>query len=567
MSNNFNKWLEPYRRSFQSIKDKLLENLNTIRDSQDKPLITDKSEGNILVWILSQLSAIAEVLHYYIDRVGEETFLSTARKRDSLILHGFQVDYHQKLAIPAQVNVTLTRSYNNAQAKDLKKDTSVTDTQGNTWRLYKDYNFGKGDTLKEVTLIQCSGVNGKSFTKEDLLPDESGIYRYLPVSGFTDTNLYMEGSMNITIDGETWTFVESFAKYKYDDKVFTVTPYSETQVLVVFGDGEHGAVPNVNQMILCYFRYTLGGQGSISSEGINTTWPGDSTITVRNALPSSSGTSYETSESLRRRIPLSIKTLDVAITKQDFVDLAMTRPGVGQAEADYECGRKLTLYIADPEGNPVADSVIEDVQNYISQHCPMTTWFSVKSAGQTNIILDITVTGHKSYKSTYINDQIVQALLNKYSGANSKIGGSVRLSDIYALIDNLSSVDYLRINKFYLKPWPKTLNGTQLIIDTYELITCNVNMEYILEVNDGNITIYSKYNGYVGQSNNLEGISVIDDKNNNTFNMKFDQSSNIKSGYRYSIYITKNSIDYEEPGFNIPIFQESDLKLEINEIV
>ena len=45
---------------------------------------------------------------------------------------------------------------------------------------------------------------------------------------------------------------------------------------------------------------------------------------------------------------------------------------------------------------------------------------------------------------------------DKYSPDHSSIGGSVRISDIYALIDNLSMVDYLHITKFYIVPWPKT---------------------------------------------------------------------------------------------------------------
>lgn len=71
-----NKWLTPLERSFSDIKQKLLDKLKTIKDpnNPDKPLISDLSEGNILVLIISMFSAIAEVLHFYIDNLGRETF-------------------------------------------------------------------------------------------------------------------------------------------------------------------------------------------------------------------------------------------------------------------------------------------------------------------------------------------------------------------------------------------------------------------------------------------------------------------------------------------------------------
>ena len=58
---------------------------------------------------------------------------------------------------------------------------------------------------------------------------------------------------------------------------------------------------------------------------------------------------------LKEHIPLSVKTLGVAITKEDFESLAMLVDGVNKAKADYECVRKLTVYIS-PDGGAVAYS-------------------------------------------------------------------------------------------------------------------------------------------------------------------------------------------------------------------
>lgn len=57
-----NKWTNPLRRSFQDIKNDLLDALQKLEGPGGQPLITDLSEGNILVIILSLFAAIAETL-------------------------------------------------------------------------------------------------------------------------------------------------------------------------------------------------------------------------------------------------------------------------------------------------------------------------------------------------------------------------------------------------------------------------------------------------------------------------------------------------------------------------
>ena len=86
MSTN-NPWLTPYQRSYDSIKSQLILKLK-----QNVPQLTDLSEGNIFILIISVLAAIAEVLHYYIDSNAQEMFFTTARRYSSLMKHAKLVD-------------------------------------------------------------------------------------------------------------------------------------------------------------------------------------------------------------------------------------------------------------------------------------------------------------------------------------------------------------------------------------------------------------------------------------------------------------------------------------------
>lgn len=569
-----NKWLNPYQRSYQQIKAKLVESLMGLKDPQGQKLITDYSEGNILIIILSLFAAIAEVLHYYVDNMARETFLSTARRYDSVVKHGALVDYHARAAIAATVDVILSRSItgNSIGAKlTIPQGTLFTDSRGNSWLSARDVIWYSNVTTCKVPIIQHERYTASALNNM-VIP--TGDRVILNLGTLPNGKYYEQGSMSLQIGGETWVLVDTFAKSKPTDKHFMVSVDEALNPYIMFGDGTFGKKPAAGAKITnVVFYLTNGTQGNVKSNTI-TSVPSviSSSITdatVSNAYDAGGGSNYENFTMLKEHIPLSVKTLGVAITKEDFESLAMLVDGVNKAKADYECGRKLTIYIS-PDGGAVASSeLINRVYNLLSQRAPMTTWLKVKSAGKVQIILEMDVTGKKSYKTAEIQTQILTALYKAYSPEQAQIGGSVRVSDIYALIDNLSTVDYLHLTKFYIKPWPTTIYGNkELNLGQFKLNKAKGSMTYYITFNSSTtFTVHSVSNGYVTTGSVGSSIQIIDKANGFDFSLDI-QNNSYQSGYRYSITVSEPNHDYEDPGFNLPVFENaSQLTLTVNEIV
>lgn len=569
-----NKWLNPYQRSYQQIKAKLVESLMGLKDKDGQKLITDYSEGNILIIILSLFAAIAEVLHYYVDNMARETFLPTARRYDSVVKHGALVDYHARAAIAATVDVILSRSItgNSIGAKlTIPQGTLFTDSSGNSWLSARDVTWYSNVTTCKVPIIQHERYTASALNNM-VIP--TGDRVILNLGTLPNGKYYEQGSMSLQIGGETWVLVDTFAKSKPTDKHFMVSVDESLSPYIMFGDGTFGKKPAAGAKITnVVFYLTNGTQGNVKSNTI-TSVPSviSSSITdatVSNAYDAGGGSNYENFTMLKEHIPLSVKTLGVAITKEDFESLAMLVDGVNKAKADYECGRKLTVYIS-PDGGAVASSeLINRVYNLLSQRAPMTTWLKVKSAGKVQIILEMDVTGKKSYKTAEIQTQILTALYNAYSPEQAQIGGSVRLSDIYALIDNLSTVDYLHLTKFYIKPWPTTIYGNkELALGQFKLNKATGSMTYFITFNSSTtFTVRSVSNGYMVTGTVGNSIQVIDKANGFDFSLDI-QNNNYQSGYRYSITVSEPNHDYEDPGFNLPVFENaSQLTLTVKEIV
>lgn len=569
-----NKWLNPYQRSYQQIKAKLVESLMGLKDPQGQKLITDYSEGNILIIILSLFAAIAEVLHYYVDNMARETFLSTARRYDSVVKHGALVDYHARAAIAATVDVILSRSItgNSIGAKlTIPQGTLFTDSSGNSWLSARDVTWYSNVTTCKVPIIQHEKYTTSALNNM-VIP--TGDRVQLNLGTLPNGKYYEQGSMSLQIGGETWVLVDTFAKSKPTDKHFMVSVDEALNPYIMFGDGTFGKKPAAGAKITnVVFYLTNGSQGNVKSNTI-TSVPSviSSSITdatVSNAYDAGGGSNYENFTMLKEHIPLSVKTLGVAITKEDFESLAMLVDGVNKAKADYECGRKLTVYIS-PDGGAVASSeLISRVYNLLSQRAPMTTWLKVKSAGKVQIILEMDVTGKKSYKTAEIQTQILTALYNAYSPEQAEIGGSVRVSDIYALIDNLSTIDYLHLTKFYIKPWPTTIYGNkELALGQFKLNKATGSMTYFITFNSSTtFTVRSVSNGYVATGSVGSSLQVVDKANGFDFSLGI-QNNSYQSGYRYSITVSEPNHDYEDPGFNLPVFENaSQLTLTVNEIV
>ena len=573
MSNITNPWLGTYQRSYQQIKSKLIEGLSNIKDDNGKQLITDVSEGNILIIVISMFAAIAEVLHFYIDNAGRESFLPTARKYSSVLKHGKLVDYHARSAIAATVDVTLVRpltSSSKGKVISIPQGTEFKDKAGNTWLSAKNITWNTNVSTCKVPLIQH-----KYYEFENLYGTQIPNADQIQISlGTLDDGLYEEGTMAMEIGSETWVLVKTFAYSKPTDRHFMVQNTEDDIPVIIFGDGTFGMKPvpgSIITVVSCYI--TNGSDGNVSAGSI-TDVPtiissAVSDATISNVNAAGGGSNYEDFNMLKEHIPLSVRTLGVAVTKQDFIDYAMQVDGVNKAKMEYECGRKMTLYIS-PDNAAVASSELcNRVLNHLKKFVPLTTWLKVKSAGKAKIILEMDVTGKPSFKSDDIKDQVLQALYDKYSPDHSSIGGSVRISDIYALIDNLSMVDYLHITKFYIVPWPKTIVGSKdLEFSTYSLNKATGSTSYYIYFeNSTSYTIRSLTGGFVKTSIPITSTIINDTKNGNQFSLSFVDNQYDK-GSKYQFTISEPNLDYNDPGYNIPVFEEaSQLVLTVNEII
>lgn len=587
-----NPWLTPFQRSYNDIKAKLIQSLN-----ERVPEITDMSEGNIFILTLSIFAGIAEVIHYYIDGMAREAFLPTCRRYSSLYKHAKLVDYHIKSAIPSSVDITVYMQDGTSFPVDINvpQNTVFNSKDGKPWITTRNVTIEKGTYTYKVPVAQkeaVAEVELGTYTSHDII---------ITLGDLPADRKYVEGSMVLTIDGEAWTLVDTFAYSGPGDKVYKVELDSTLQPYLVFGDGQFGRKPTIGSQIKGQYYLTYGSSGNIPSNQFDKVPEVMSDVTsglsITNTIAATGGSDYEDFDTLKEHIPLSIKTLGVAITKEDYEAIAMLIDGVDKAYCNYICGKYVEVYITPDGGSEASTELINNVKQRMESSKVLTTRVSVYSTHAAKIYLSATITGKKSFKSIDISNQVKKALLDAYNYQSSGINKSVRQSDLYALMDNQPMVDFLTITELYLLPYPIAINinsqNTEEIVSVpvlnityFKMISFNTatpetdyeNCYIQTVIEDGNAfyRIFANKNVsgnalYTGQYGKPINVSLYKSKFTMTINLPVE-NTNYENGTVYQLTTQPMGsngrlVDLIPHNYNIPVISSDNITLTINEVV
>ena len=568
-----NKWTNPYSRSFQDIKEDMISVLTSIPSPTGGKLITDISEGNILVIIISAVAAVVEMLHYYIDNAARESFLDSARLYSSVLSHGALVDYLPRGANPATVNVILTRELNKDTSQidnTIPSGTLFYDSTGNTWQTLSDIIWPKYTTQLKICLSQIELVSNITIPATDIT---NGIDLRVPNS---DTTKYVSTvGFTLYVGNEKYTQVDTFANYNpLNDKVYRLyTTDSGTYIKFQLGHN----LPPGKAIALSYY-ITLGGYGNIQRGSI-TRVPDSikvlgNNVTVNNPEASADGFTEDNIEVLREVIASFTRTQGKAITNKDFVDLAKQVPGVKDAAIDTTNVLDKVLYITTlTPGVAPSSQLISNVKKYITDRSTIGDSITVLPANISKLKLDIQVTGKPGSSELSIKNAILSALYNEYNSSNYGLGNSVRLSDVYSLIDNLKEVDYLYIRDIYLTPYVKSIYGhTYLNLDYTRIGTGSIrnskSVTYLISFNSEGYRLYSTTGGYSsGNFNKSQStVTINDTKNNIDFSLTLYNLQEIPDGSKFQFTVNEPGHDFDANQFSSIVFT-GDIKLDIKEVM
>lgn len=472
------QWVGYLDRSYEQVKRSCLQEL-----TNRAPEISDHSESNPLIIFLSMFAGIAEMLNLYVDAMAREMYLGTCRRYSSAVKISKLIDYNIHAKNPATVNLwfalyddtnaptvmtgsplviptgTIVNSANGALPFVLLQDVRILPGIQNA--------YGPAAQYVQITNAILGTTDGSALQRIEL-PDDFG-----------------DGSLSLIINGENWKWSRSGGLMFFDSKAFITNVDEQGTAFFQFGDGINGKIPGSGFTIYGTYRSTQGTLGNLPPGQINqlqgtfTTPPGV-VLRVSNPDYSSGGEDFETLFEIKNRAPRSIRTLERAVTYQDYVDLCYLVLGVGAAEVSFCCGKFVDVYIAPTSPGVSTIALLQAVRDYLNCKIMLTTQVSVNPAGIAKIWIKGTIYGKPLISSSAIYNEVVDKLDVTYGYSTIQINKKVDILDIISTIKSCVTVGRFDIEQIKIKPFPRPVEGNlnPLNVDIIQLPITDILVKY-----------------------------------------------------------------------------------------
>jgi uncharacterized phage protein gp47/JayE len=458
--------------------------------------------GNVM---LELFAYVADILSYYQDRVANESFLSTAVTRRSVIEHLRLIGYRMGTAAPAATTLTITlpagASTHDPLAlqrgaafatKSLPDKPSVRFeyARETAWPLdFKpvDSSAPNGPKSAQVPVEEGRLIAGDVIGRSAETPDQRCplthrglILRPAGPQDQTGPDVAVITSIQGQQD-QSWGFRDSLAFSTPLAPDFTIDIDENDQATVIFGDGTFGAIPPRGATIAATYRVGGGRAGNVPADAIVSIVGAPALAAlgakVTNGVAATGGADRETIEHAVAQAPAVFRSHQRAVTTGDYEALALSFDGVGKVRAAATGWNRVTLYVA-PSGF-VASSADHDVSAGGRRNVSDTLELGLKRFLEdkrmlTQIIevadvdpVPIFVTAVVGIESYFVAEDVVAAIQRAAGDLLAfervDFGQTVYLSRFYDAIQSTPGVRFANITEFKRAEQDDTVQASGMI--------------------------------------------------------------------------------------------------------
>jgi hypothetical protein len=436
-------------RDFTALRSDIIQLINSRTGYNWDP--TDYSDlGNVLV---ESFAYMGDIMSHYIDRVANETSVSTAIKRETLLNFANLYGYKPSGPTPATVDVIFTNVSD--QTIDIPAGTQVMAplSYGPFSEVYFETDDAKVAIIPGQSItVGCTEGKTVNTDRPDLinptynkpLPANIGLSTGLPNQNFAipyDTNIIDKSLIVYVGQGiafAPWAYVDNLLESGPEELVFSTLQNTDGTLNIVFGDNITGAIPPSNQLISAIYKTSTGSSGNVIANSIKelTFIPGNidpqarSYFTVTNSTPAMGGADADNTTQLKNKITAVISTRRRAVTLKDYENLALTVPRVGKTKADAAYYSSVIIYVQsqnDPTTSTPGVGTNPRVITAVASGTPSAGSVTYTTETDHGYVVDDVVTITKTVPAVYnkTGAQITAVTSNTFTIVNDATGSFV----------------------------------------------------------------------------------------------------------------------------------------------
>lgn len=450
------------------------------------PEWTGEDPADFGLALVEAMAYLGDLMSYYIDRAGNEAFLPTATRRQSVLNIAQTLGYIPNRAVAAKGTAQFSTegSYagsaisvpaNTVLNARIKQENGTEEVvQFTTDSTISVPNAGGtasvGITEGVIADTPSTSYHGLVLGTSDGSQDQEYFLPYSPVASGS-LKVYVYDGVSFTL----WNEVNHLIEYTALDNVYETHLMADGSVAVRFGDGVNGRIPPITQQISAQYRIGGGTRGNIPSGTIvNIEDPSlDVNLNVTNPASTFGGTDEESTYSIRENASTGFRANRRAVSKTDIETLARGVPGCYAASANATVWSNITLAIApDYDGTlspgltgTVGTNVITGaettqqtdlkaaVKSALEPYLMMGASLTMRSPEYVKVKLGLTITLVDTASQKFAKSNIIAILKNgPLSFERRGFGGGVTMADIiYAITSNTSYVTGVSVTSLYRK--------------------------------------------------------------------------------------------------------------------
>ncbi len=304
-------------------RQEIVEQINNILKEKDAwKDVYDSSTGQMFV----QIGAIpGEIVLYYIQRAKQETYISTAKLKSSIVNLAKLLNY-----VPRR----------NTSAIGMVRF-SIENPISNTIIIPAKTIVQSGNGIRYVTTMDAAIAAGSLFVDVEV---RQGVWTTFEFSGngmanqsFTiDDTTIENNNVVVKVNGDTWNPVTSFVESVSSSLDYVLTNNLDDTVRLDFGDGVNGYIPENGAIGVVEYLQSIGANGNVDSLGyidavvseIKDVGGNAVDVSVENITKILGGENIEGKEEIRFNAPKVFKTGDRAVTVEDHISILNDFPGI-----------------------------------------------------------------------------------------------------------------------------------------------------------------------------------------------------------------------------------------------
>jgi predicted phage baseplate assembly protein len=372
------------------------------------------------------------------------------------------------------------------------------------------------ETLAEATVpakvgstngsVQAAASQGTTVSNEVIGTSNGQLNQVYKLSQASVIN----NSVSVVSGGVTYTQVPYLIDYNGYDAVFSLYTNAAGVSYVLFGDNISGRVPTNSSVIYATYRVGGGTSGNVAANTIKTILTNNQVgLTVLNTVygnpedngSATGGTDAETTDSIRINAPLSLRTINRAVSLSDYAALVKAA-GVAKASAVADVYTSVTVFFV-PYGDPgvlvdnitpstIFNNTVPKIKTYLTDKIPANTTVTYQPAFYVNSDLTAQITILPKYKNINVQIEARRAIALLFALENVAFQDTIYLHDVISAITSVNGVASVKITKLVRNDQDQTFTVNN------KALTSNV----------ATITTSATHNITIGQTISVSGVGT-----------------------------------------------------------